>query len=90
MAYIVGIGVLDNLGNEIQDYSAKDVYNDKDEAKDAYNKLTDDYVYNFLAKDLGFEETDIGYYKNSKGGINQLISVDGISKNTSKGESYAI
>lgn len=63
MAYIIEIGALDNLGNEVPDYSAKDIYNDKDEAKSAYDALTDHYVRDFLDKDLGFEETDIGYYK---------------------------
>lgn len=63
MAYVIEIGILDDLGNEVPDYSAKDIYNEFDQARKAYDDFTNCHVHTFLEKDLGFEETDLGYYK---------------------------
>ena len=63
MAYIVEMGAIDYVGNLVSDDSAKDYYNNPDDAWDAYDKLTEDYVHDFLMKDLGFDEDDIGFYK---------------------------
>lgn len=72
MAYIVEMGSIDRFGNLVPDYSAMDVYNDEDDAWDAYDKLTENYVHDFLDKDLGFDPEDIGFYKKLTNGKRHL------------------
>lgn len=63
MAYVVEIGIIDTYSRKIPDDSARDYYNDFEESRSYFNKLTKEFVINFLEKDLGFEETDKGCYK---------------------------
>lgn len=61
--YVIEIGVLDKDERLVPNFSARDFYSDITEAQDAFEKLTRNYVFDFLDQDLSFYENDIGFYK---------------------------
>lgn len=70
--YSVGMGIIGEDFIPVENYSAADHYKSLNEAKEAYDKLDREYLYNFLKQDLDFYETDRYFYK-------EIQDSDGVS-----------